>query len=103
MDDPPFVCSLKPAAGMHGDVKELIEWRSIGLKRGHPRAQGLSFEQLHHDEGLPVVLLDCMNRADVRMIQRRSGPRLACETLQRTGIPAQFSRPKLHRTPPANL
>src|SRR5258708_34796451 len=44
-----------------------------------------------------------MNRADVWMIQRRSGPRLACETLQRDGIAGQLFRQKLQRDHAAKL
>jgi hypothetical protein len=32
-----------------------------------------AIEELHHDETLPVVLVDFVNRADVRVIQSRCG------------------------------
>ena len=40
----------------------------------------LSFEQLHHDEGLPVVLADLVNRADIGMIERGGGAGLPFES-----------------------
>ena len=38
--------------------------------------EGLSLDQLHRDVGLPVGLPDVMDRADVRMVQRRRRARL---------------------------
>ena len=50
-------------------------------------AQRHAFEQLHDDERLaPVVLVDVVDGADVRMIQRGGGPRFAVESLQRVRL-----------------
>ena len=43
----------------------------------------LPFHHLHRDERTPFVLADLVDRADVGMVQRRSGSRLPPEALQR--------------------
>jgi len=41
-----------------------------------------AIEKLHDQEGMPILLSDLMNSADIRMIERRSGLRLALKTRQ---------------------
>src|SRR5712691_1680095 len=41
----------------------------------------LTFEELHYDEKLPIRFVDFVNRTDVGMVERRSGPSLALESL----------------------
>ena len=43
----------------------------------------LAFEQLHREIELALVLVEAVDRADVRMIERRRGARLAPEPLDR--------------------
>jgi hypothetical protein len=43
----------------------------------------LAFQKLHHDEGLALVLSEVVNRADVRMIERRGGPGFPLESFHR--------------------
>ena len=47
-----------------------------------PFPQRLSHQKLHHDEVLQLVPLDCVDGADVRVIQRGCRPRFALKTLQ---------------------
>jgi len=51
-----------------------------------PLLEGLPFEQLHGDERLAFVFINVVDGADVGMIQRRRGARLALEALQDNGI-----------------
>ena len=44
--------------------------------------QGLAAETLHHDEQMSVVLADFVDGADVGMIQRRRGARLAAKAFE---------------------
>jgi hypothetical protein len=41
--------------------------------------QRLPFQQLHGDERLPLELVNVVNRANVRVIERTRGARLALE------------------------
>ena len=44
--------------------------------------QALAFELLHHDEGMPVVVCDVVDRADIGMVKLRGRLCLALKTLQ---------------------
>ena len=65
-------------------------------RRGKPRPCGdavlqrLPLQELHHDEGLALVFIDVVNRADVGMIQRGGSPRLALEAFQRLAVLAEM-------------
>ena len=57
-----------------------------------PVCQRLALEQLHHDKVLAFVLLDRIDGANTRVIQRRCGPRLALKSLERLRIMRQLVR-----------
>ena len=54
-------------------------------------------QKLHRDEGLPIVLRDFIDGADVRMVQSRRGLRLTLEPRQRLGILGERIGQKLQR------
>jgi len=58
--------------------------------------QRLPLQQLHHDEGLPLVLLYLVNAANVRT-QGGGGASFAFEAFQRLSIVGQLLRKKLQR------
>ena len=65
-----------------GDLKAALRPRCrIGAGPGDARRQRLAFEMLHHQEVDALVAADVVQRADVGMIQRRDGPRLALEPI----------------------
>ena len=51
-----------------------------------PGVQGHAFEILHRDEARPVGLTNLVNRADVWMVERRSGAGLPAEALKRRRV-----------------
>jgi hypothetical protein len=55
----------------------------------------LPLEMLHHNEISAILLPDFVNRADVRMIQRRRCACLPLKSLQRIGVARQFFRQEL--------
>src|SRR5436853_7369622 len=67
----------------------------------NPLLQGLALQILHDNEGPAVVLADIVNRADLRMIERRSRPRFNAEPLERLRILRPFFRQELDRNGPA--
>ena len=48
--------------------------------RRQQSGEGVPLQRLHDDEVAAVVFVDVVDRADVRMIQRGDGPRLALES-----------------------
>jgi hypothetical protein len=63
----------------------------------HHLCERLALEELHDDEVLPLVLLDGVNRADARMVQRRGGTRLALEALERRSVLGKLGGQELER------
>ncbi len=59
--------------------------------------QRLPLEQLHGNKRPAFELADVINRANIRMIQRRCGPRLAPESLDRLRILRNVVRKKFQR------
>jgi hypothetical protein len=49
-------------------------------------AQRGTGEQLHHDEGPARVLVDCMDRGEIRVVQRREQVCFACEASRVVGV-----------------
>ena len=105
MDDAPLVRRLQAGGNLNRNIEQLIEregLRRLGALRAASQVitQGLPFQQLHHDEGLPFVLAEFVDGANIGMVQRRGSARLAFKTLQRLGIVAQFFRQELQRYAP---
>src|SRR5579863_8342582 len=57
--------------------------------------QGDAIEKFHGDKGLALLIANVVNRADIGMIQRRGGLRLALETSQGLRIASYFFGQKL--------
>ena len=57
----------------------------------------MAVEQLHDDEVLAVVLADVVDRADVRVVERRGDARLPPESLERVGARGELGRQELQR------
>src|SRR5262249_40657242 len=65
--------------------------------------QCLPFQQLHSDEGLTLVLVDVVNRADVGMIERTRSPRLALKAFQGLAVLCKMFRQELEGNEAAEL
>ena len=65
--------------------------------------QRLAFQQLHGNEGAPVVFINVVDGADVRVIQRRGGPRFALEPLEGLTVLGKVLRQELERYQAAEL
>src|SRR5205085_4925024 len=57
----------------------------------------LTFEQLHSNEPLAILLADIEEGANIGMIERRGGASFALKTLERLGIAGHLFRQKLER------
>ena len=63
--------------------------------------QSLSFQILHHDVGLTLMLTHIMDGADVGMVQRRGGPGFTLESFQCLAVLRQLVRKELQGHMPA--
>jgi hypothetical protein len=92
VDDTLFVCCVERVSHLYAQLQQQIHRQRLAPDTMFER---LPFEMLHHDEEPAVLLPDLMNRADVRVIQRRRGACLSLKSLQRIGIARQFLGQKL--------
>ncbi len=87
--------SLGEAVGHLGGDRQRL------ARRGHPFGedlpQCLSRDELHGDPGDPVGLPDVVDRDDVRVVERGSGPGLLLEALQPLRVGGQGGRQHLDR------
>ena len=74
-----------------------IGWPSIFSARLWPSRSSMAMKLR------PVALLDGVDGADVRMVQRRGGTRLLLEALERVGVAFSFSRQELQRNVASEL
>ena len=70
---------------------------------GDPVLERLALQAFHHNEGSPCVFTNFVNRADVGMIERRGGARLALEALQEPAVLGEFFGQELERDHAAEL
>ena len=74
---------------IHNLTRQLQERPCLQWLSSDVMLERLPLQQLHDDEGLPAVLdafVDIVDRADVRMIQRRGGTCFPPEPLQRFNV-----------------
>ena len=100
VDDARTVRRIERIRDLLAERGDLLDGERLPLDRMLDR---LSPQSLHHQEGLAFVHADVVDRADVRMIQRRRRARLTLEAIERMGAPAGFFRQELDRHPAAEL
>ena len=83
MDDPPAVGRVQAVRDLDSQIKQLFDSQGALLERVLQRA---ALQQLHGDEGAAFVIADIVDGANVGMVQRRSGSRLAQEAFQRGAV-----------------
>src|SRR5688572_21196021 len=79
---------------LNGQVKQFTKLEGRALDAV---LEGLALEQFHCDEGFPFEFIDVVNRADVRMVERRRRSSLALEALERHRVAGKLSREELER------
>ena len=78
MDDSRFVGGFQGIGDLQRDLKNFSAGQ--GFARDHV-LEGHPLQQLHHNEGLVLELVNFVDGAYVGMIQARGGPRLALKSL----------------------
>ena len=98
MNDPLLVRRGQSARHLATDAKH-----RIGIQRT-PRdgvLEGLALEELHHQEGCPLVATDLMDHADVWVVECCRGPGLTHETVEDVLVPSHLIGKELERHLPA--
>ena len=86
MDDAGGVRGVERIGDLHGEVEQRVDRQRRAVDAV---AQRLAVEQLHDEERQIAVPADVVERADVRVVQRRGRPGLALEPLERRRILAE--------------
>ena len=85
---------LEPLRGLAGDVERFVELQRAFLEF---LLDGSAFEEGHRQEGLSVDLVDLVDGADIRVIERRGGLGFAEKTLAMLGVFDDVGAKKLQR------
>ena len=87
-----------------GDLDAQIEHR-LDLQRlaGNPVPERLPLQQFHGDEGSPIGLVNLVDRADVRVIQRGCGLGFALKTAEGLCVVGELVRKELQGDVAAEL
>ena len=83
---------------LHRDVQQVVKVQSLTMDS---LLQALAFELFHDDEGVPVVVLNVVDGADVGMVELRCGARLSHKSFQRARIRGQVLGDEFQRDMPA--
>ena len=73
------VSGIERIRRLDANVEQFIEGESAG---GDPMLQGLALEKFHGNEGFAAGIVNFIDRADVRMIQRGGGFGFALEAIE---------------------
>src|SRR6185503_8730991 len=60
--------SVQRVGDLNAEIKQAFRVQRLAAD---PMAEGLALQQFHGDEGPPIGLVDLVNSANIRMIQRR--------------------------------
>jgi len=94
VDDAAGVRGVETVGDLDAEIEHAVERqrsaRDLLLQR-------VAVEQLHHDELLALVLADVVNRADVRVVERRGHARLASEPIERLRVGGEIRGQELQR------
>jgi hypothetical protein len=70
MDDALRVCGVECVGDLNAQIEHRFDFQRLARD---PIPERLTFQQFHGDEGSPIGLVDLVNRADVRVVQRGRG------------------------------
>src|ERR1022692_1022103 len=92
MNDPLGMGRVQSISDVDGDVEELldVDWPIVDQVLESP-----SFEKLHYEECPTVLFADVIDDADVGMVQRGGGTRLAAKPFESLGIAFDILREEL--------
>ena len=94
MDDAVLVRMGKRASKLCTELAHHVDWQASWRD---DLGQRWSIDELHDEHGPVFVFDDVVQRANVRMIERRNSARLLTESPQRFGILHQLGREEFQR------
>src|SRR6266852_8751468 len=92
MDDTLCVRGIKRVGDLNSQFQHLVQRKRSSC---NTVLEGLTIHKFHGYELLAVVLADVVNRADIRVIQRRGRLRLAAKAFERGRVLSRSRREKL--------
>ena len=95
MNDALGVRGLERISDLNGQIEHFGEPERLPTLQSLP--QRLALEQFHGQEPLTVDVIDLVDRADVRVVQRRGGARLALKAFQCDTVLRDLRRQELQR------
>src|SRR6185436_11115721 len=94
VQDAARVRGVERVGNLHGEPQQQADGERPAVDLARQRA---AFEQLHRDEGAPVVLVYLVDGADVRVVQRGRGARFAQKPFDRLRVVRAILRQELQR------
>jgi hypothetical protein len=97
VDDALGVCRIEGVGNLDRQVQKLRRLHGLPTNAVLER---LALQKLHGDEGLALVLVDVVDRADVGVVEGGAGLGLALEPLQGDGVAEELLGQELQRDGP---
>ncbi len=92
MHDVLGVCGIQCFGDLDSEFQNDVDLQQRSVE---PTPKCLALEQLHHDEGLALVLIDLVDRADVRMVQGCRGAGFPKKAAKRGLVARRLGRKEL--------
>src|SRR5208282_5887606 len=92
MDDAFGVSCIEPIGNLDAQIKHLLDPQRLARD---PVSERLTLQQFHGDEGSPIGLIDLVDGANARMVQRGRGFGLALESAESLRVVSQSVRKEL--------
>jgi hypothetical protein len=97
VDDALPMGGTQPVGDLDRDLKEDLRGQRTA---GDALLERLALQSFHAQEGLALMVADVVDGADVRMVERRGGARLALEALPGVRLVESISGQELERNEP---
>ena len=88
------MCGGERIRNFNADIENVVDFQWLATDQ---MFQCLAFQQFHHDKRPVFVLTNIMNRTNIRMVQRGSGPRFSLESFQGLCVGGRIFRQKFQR------
>src|SRR6266542_5211302 len=82
MNDTLVMGSLQRVTNLECDVKNLSQRQRLKFGSRGTATQSVALQQFHDNEGMPFMLFNLIDGADIGMVQRRRSLRLSFKALQ---------------------